>query len=107
MADPLTEEAETLMAELLERAAEILERGDQGMSDFTTTLNDRLRSLIVRENVSPYVLYGLLDAIYLEHAIVPRHPTYEMVMEGLHPAIPGSVSEIYREMIKAAPTVAV
>jgi hypothetical protein len=65
----LTEEADSLMAELLEQAA------------------------------------ALLDAA--GYVIVPKHPTHEMVMEGLHPAIPGSVSEIYREMIKAAPTVAV
>jgi hypothetical protein len=39
------------------------------------------------------------------YVIVPIHPTYEMVMEGLHPAIPGSVTEIYHEMIMAAPKV--
>ena len=37
------------------------------------------------------------------YAIVPKYPTYEQVMQGLHPAIPGSVTEIYCEMIKAAP----
>ncbi len=41
------------------------------------------------------------------YAIVPKRPTYEMIEEGLHPAVPGSVSEIYREMIKAAPKVAI
>jgi hypothetical protein len=40
------------------------------------------------------------------YAIVPKYPTYEQVMKGLHPAIPGSVTEIYHEMIKAAPKVA-
>ena len=39
------------------------------------------------------------------YVVVPKHPTYEMVTEGLHPAIPGSVSEIYKEMIKARPEV--
>jgi hypothetical protein len=39
------------------------------------------------------------------YVIVPKCPTYEMVIEGLHPAIPGSVSEIYKEMIKARPDV--
>jgi hypothetical protein len=65
----LTEEAETLMADLLEQAAAILDAAG--------------------------------------YVIVPKHPTYEMVMEGLHTAIPGSVSEIYREMIAAAPKVSV
>lgn len=41
------------------------------------------------------------------YVVVPKHPTYEMVTEGLHPAIPGSVSEIYKEMIKARPEVVV
>lgn len=41
------------------------------------------------------------------YVVVPKRPTYEMVTEGLHPAIPGSVSEIYHEMIKARPAVAV
>lgn len=36
---------------------------------------------------------------------VPKVPTRGMILEGLHPAIPGSVSEIYREMIKARPEV--
>ena len=40
------------------------------------------------------------------YVVVPKHPTYEMATEGLHPAIPGSVSEIYREMIRARPEVA-
>lgn len=48
------------------------------------------------------VVKTLGDAGYV---IVPIHPTYEMVMEGLHPAIPGSVTEIYHEMIMAAPKV--
>jgi hypothetical protein len=39
------------------------------------------------------------------YVAVPKHPTREMVTEGLHPAIPGSVSEIYKEMIKARPEV--
>jgi hypothetical protein len=57
------------------------------------------------------LIAGLLEqvAIILDaagYAIVPKHPTHDMVMEGLHPAIPGSVSDIYREMIKAAPKVA-
>ena len=39
----------------------------------------------------------------LGYAIVPKYPTYEMLMQGLHPAIPGSVTEMYCEMIKAAP----
>lgn len=48
---------------------------------------------------------ALLDAA--GYVIAPKHPTYEMVMEGLTPATPGSVSEIYREMIKARPEVAI
>lgn len=39
------------------------------------------------------------------YVVVPKHPTHEMVTEGLYPAIPGSVSEIYREMIQARPAV--
>lgn len=45
----------------------------------------------------------ILDAA--GYVVVPKRPTDEMVIEGLHPAIPGSVSEIYREMIKARPDV--
>lgn len=41
------------------------------------------------------------------YVVVPKHPTYEMVTEGLHPAIPGSVSDIYKEMIKARPEVVI
>jgi hypothetical protein len=53
-----------------------------------------------------YVLDCVLAALdELGYAVVPKVPTYEMVMEGLHPAVPGSVSDIYREMIKAAPKV--
>jgi hypothetical protein len=40
------------------------------------------------------------------YAIVPLEPTRDMILEGLHPAIPGNVSDIYREMLKAAPKVA-
>jgi hypothetical protein len=40
------------------------------------------------------------------YAIVPKEPTRDMILEGLHPAIPGNVSEIYREMVKARPKVA-
>lgn len=41
------------------------------------------------------------------YVAVPKHPTHEMVTEGLHPAIPGSVSDIYKEMIKARPAVTI
>lgn len=63
----VTEEADTLMAELVARAIVILD-----------------------------------DAGYVA---VPKQPTRDMILEGLHPAIPGNVSEIYREMIKARPEV--
>jgi hypothetical protein len=35
------------------------------------------------------------------YAIVPLHPTADMIQEGLHPARPGSIGDIYREMVKA------
>jgi hypothetical protein len=48
---------------------------------------------------------GLRELDIQGHVVVPKAPTYEMVTEGLHPTIPGSVSEIYKEMIKARPEV--
>jgi hypothetical protein len=45
----------------------------------------------------------ILDAA--GYVVVPKLPTHEMVTEGRHPATPGSVSEIYKEMIKARPEV--
>lgn len=39
------------------------------------------------------------------HTVVPLEPTRDMILEGMNPAIPGSVSEIYREMIRARPDV--
>jgi hypothetical protein len=32
--------------------------------------------------------------------IVPLHPTAEMITEALHPARPGSIGDMYREMVK-------
>ena len=56
---------------------------------------------VTSESMALNAALAALDAA--GYAIVPKYPTYEMVMQGLHPAIPGSVTEMYCEMIKAAP----
>lgn len=34
------------------------------------------------------------------HVIMPLHATGEMIEEGMYPARPGSLGDIYREMVK-------
>jgi hypothetical protein len=63
----VTEEADTLMAELVARALVVLDEAG--------------------------------------YVVTPKVPNRDMILEGMSPAIPGSVSEIYREMIKARPEV--
>jgi hypothetical protein len=63
-------------------------------------LTDEANSLMA--DLVGQALAILDDAGYVA---VPKQPTYEMVTEGRHPAIPGSVSEIYKEMIKVRPEV--
>jgi hypothetical protein len=56
---------------------------------------------VTSESMALQAAISALDAA--GYAIVPKYPTYEMLMQGLHPAIPGSITEMYCEMIKAAP----
>jgi hypothetical protein len=64
-----------------------------------------LNALLAKQPCSPDFDSFVDELDAAGYVIVPKHPTYEMVMEGLTPAIPGSVSEIYKEMIKARPEV--
>lgn len=34
------------------------------------------------------------------YAVVPLDPDAEMIEEGMHPAQPGSIGDVYREMVK-------
>lgn len=43
----------------------------------------------------------LVELERLGYAIVPMAPTAEMIEEGMHPARPGSIGDVYREMVKA------
>jgi hypothetical protein len=64
----------------------------------TEEADDLMAKLVAR------ALVILDDAGYV---VTPKVPSRDMIMEGMNPAIPGSVSEIYREMIKARPEVVI
>ena len=80
------------------------QEGSCEMSDIIdyspVNLTDEANALM--DDLIGQALAILDDAGYV---VVPKSPTCEMVTEGHHPAIPGSVSEIYKEMIKARPEV--
>jgi len=86
----LTDEANALM-KLMDDAA------NASREEFWRPINVTSESMALQA-----ALAALDEAGYV---IVPKNPTYEMVTEGRHPAIPGSVSEIYKEMINARPEV--